>query len=62
MATSPGSGAAMPRAERIARLNRLKQIEAELSFPRLTAAQLAALENEQLALANAIALDDLRRR
>jgi hypothetical protein len=62
MATSSGSGAAMPRAERIAHVKRLKQIETELCFPGLTAAQLASLENERLSLANAIALDDHRSR
>jgi hypothetical protein len=62
MATSPGSRDGMLRAERIARVKRLKQIETELCFPRLTEAQLAALENERLMLANAIALDDMRRR
>jgi hypothetical protein len=46
--------------ERSAVVSRLEQIERELRFPGLTAAQLAALENEQLTLANAIALDDLR--
>jgi len=62
MAASPGLRDGTLRAQRIARVKRLRQIETELSFPGLTAAQLAALENERLSLANAMALDDLRRR